>query len=170
MKLLPIGLMGLMICLSVETDAQTICESASMIALRTDIMVHALSCGNTSSYNGFIYRNRPALAKAERNVMKDFQGSAKGIAGYDTWITELSNERSNYSMTQGDDYCPEAQIFFKQIVPIKTISALLKMAVKQNISYSPTPACPLSKSVSEPAKADIPSSYPEISVSKVMGK
>lgn len=92
-------------------------ESAAeqLIRLHTEMMIAGLACKDVvpekapfAKYQEFTVKNRPAISKAEGELMSHFRRTGKGNATnqFDTYRTEVANEVSRRAAIIGtDNYC-----------------------------------------------------------------
>jgi hypothetical protein len=79
----------------------------SVAALKSDLMVAAVSCQADEKYNGFVTRNRPSLLAQEKLVETYFSRNDKRHwqQERDNYITQLANAQSQRAMVLGSQFC-----------------------------------------------------------------
>lgn len=84
-------------------------ESAAfnVAALKSHLMVTAITCEANDKYNGFITHNRSALVQQEKIVEGYFSRNDKRHwdKTRDDYITQLANAQSQRAMVLGDQFC-----------------------------------------------------------------
>lgn len=81
-------------------------------SVQQQLMVAALTCGETSRYNRFVTSYQPELQASDANLMAFFKHSGQGAAGYHAFKTKLANEASLRSAHSPDGYCSAANAAF----------------------------------------------------------
>ncbi len=93
-------------------------QAMNLHALKSSLMVAALSCGQQTEYNSFISKNQSLYSSDSQNVKGYFSRQYGGSAEYqmNRFITKLANEASNVSMKQESvAYCSAMKDSFKSI-------------------------------------------------------
>ena len=81
-------------------------------SVQQELMVAALTCGETSRYNRFVTTYQPELQASDANLMAFFKHRGQGAAGYHSFKTKLANEASLRSAHSQEDYCGAANAAF----------------------------------------------------------
>jgi len=97
-----------------------------IIALKSTLMVGALSCNQGVSYNKFMTHFQSEIL-AEQHVMDGYFAHAYGLYSQmqeDSYETSLANSQSEASITIGAAYCGNTARLFTQVLAIKTQNGL----------------------------------------------
>lgn len=96
-------------------------------ALKSELSVLAVTCGNEEDYNRFVEKHRGELVAedAEVNAFFKKQYGKAAQPRYDAYITLLANSQGQIGMHQGSDYCPRLKVLFTEVqaVPSKDLPA-----------------------------------------------
>jgi hypothetical protein len=98
------------------------------IALKSTLMVAALSCNQQSAYNKFMKRFQPGML-AEQHVMDGYFAHAYGLYSQmqeDSYVTTLANSQSEASISIGAAFCGDSVQLFKQVLALKSQNDLVK--------------------------------------------
>lgn len=95
-------------------------------ALKSQLMVAALSCQQDSHYNGFIERNRRELVAHDRELTQWFRRTygRQGQRRMDDFITSLANAQSQEGIRQGGSFCSNMGPLFREVSNIQSMPAL----------------------------------------------
>ncbi len=76
-------------------------------ALKTKLMVTALTCGENEKYNAFVMKYRPELMSQENALNNYFNraNARRGRQQHDDYITQLANSQSQTGLRQGSLFC-----------------------------------------------------------------
>jgi hypothetical protein len=99
-----------------------------IIALKSTLMVAALSCNQQPAYNKFMKRFQPGML-AEQHVMDGYFAHVYGLYSQmqeDSYVTTLANSQSEASISIGTAYCGDSVQLFKQVLALKSQSDLVK--------------------------------------------
>lgn len=102
-------------------------------ALKSQLMVTALSCNAQERYNQFIIRYRNDLVKEER-MLGGFFGRTSGRAGhqdFDDYITSLANAQSEAGIKLGAAFCDQRLAMFDQVMALHSVAELPRFAAGQ---------------------------------------
>ena len=79
----------------------------SVAALKSNLMVTAISCKSEEKYNAFITRYRPSLVQQEKTTESYFSRNdrRRWQQTRDDYITQLANAQSQRAMVLGDKFC-----------------------------------------------------------------
>lgn len=83
-------------------------------ALQQELMVAALSCSETRSYNRFVLAYRGDLQRSDAALQTYFlrRDPQRGMADYNAYKTRLANDASLRSLHDIDGYCMDARAAF----------------------------------------------------------
>ncbi|MGB8274497.1 MAG: hypothetical protein WCF16_04405 [Alphaproteobacteria bacterium] len=88
-------------------------------ALQSELMVAALSCGQSGQYNAFVTKFGPQLA-ANGNALRQYFGRAFGANGetqMNAFVTRLANYASTRATTRGTPaFCADSAALFGQVL------------------------------------------------------
>ncbi|HET6183198.1 MAG TPA: hypothetical protein VFA03_06340 [Acetobacteraceae bacterium] len=142
MRLSPIGLITLLAAglFSAEVAVAQPCANAvdqgafDVAALKSELMLVALTCDRRDEYNQFITRFRPDLAREERALNAWFvraygRGAQKQ---HDDYITNLANVGSESGLQRGTLFCSEHVKLFQSVMSLRDIGELVSFAQQQN--------------------------------------
>jgi len=134
-----------------------------LVALKNTLMVAALSCGQNNEYNDFMTRFQPYLA-TQQSVMDHYFARMNGGTAQtdeDTFLTALSNEESQESLTMGPQYCPGAGALFDQILSLRDEGALADFAAANAPAQGGPDMCGAAPS-GDPATPALPPPQPVV--------
>ena len=140
----------------IASGAQARCTSDNdesafdVAALKSELSVLAVQCGDDSEYNAFIERARPELVREDGVVNAWFKRSygRTAQARYDSYITLQANEQSLSGQHEGSDFCPRLKQVFAEAMAVP-VASLPQYAAVKNL-YPVDLAC---VSISETAAA-----------------
>jgi len=120
---------------------------ADMNALRTAamqqrLMVAALSCGESQSYNNFVRSYQTELQASDKNLQTYFRrvNGKTGTADYHAYKTRLANSSSMAVINDMTGYCSSAKASFEQALNAKP--ALVVFAADTSLDQRFVP-CPI---------------------------
>jgi hypothetical protein len=99
-------------------------------ALKSELMVVALTCNKRDDYNSFVQRFRPDLAREER-ALDSWFGRAFGRRArqmHDDYITNLANSESQLGVRRGTLYCQEHAALFPTVLRLRGAEQLVNFA------------------------------------------
>lgn len=137
--MLALGLFGLALMTlqpaeAAATKAKPCVTSQEMAALdgrvlESDLLVGALSCGQSEPYNSFMQKFRPVMTERARTVQAMFQrfygkGSSRE---FDAFITRLGNDSALRSIQMQLDFCRLTMDVFEEgeVTPANAYDVLL---------------------------------------------
>jgi len=103
----------------VQADEQ---EGFNLVALKTSLMVGALTCAQQNQYNTFMTRFQPEIL-AGQQAMDGYFSRAYGIYAQnqeDTYVTELANSQSEASISMGGGFCNANAELFDAVLALRT--------------------------------------------------
>ena len=85
-------------------------STLQVAAFQQQLMVAALTCHETGSYNRFVRAYRPSLVNSDRSMLRLFMrlDGADGDADYNAYKTRLANLAVLRNDANGSAYCREA--------------------------------------------------------------
>ncbi|HEY7690324.1 MAG TPA: hypothetical protein VH835_16615 [Dongiaceae bacterium] len=120
-------------------------------AFQTELMVSALSCGETKNYNKFVTDFRPELVKQGKAMQAFFKREHGSRAGAETdkFVTQLANLASQRSSRNKPAFCSATKKLFGDVFALKQPGEL-----KTLVAGQPAPVLPGVKSCGiEPASS-----------------
>ena len=128
----------------------------SVAALKSHLMVTAISCRADDKYNAFVSRYRPSLLQQEKATEAYFSRGDKrhGQQMRDDYVTQLANAQSNRAMVLGSQFCERSLGRFDEVMALskpddlpafaatKTESIPQAMKFSECTAAAPAPATP----------------------------
>lgn len=112
-------------------------------ALKTQLMVMALTCKADERYNAFVLKYRPDLVQADRSLNTYFSRSSgrNAAKSRDDYVTQLANSQSQTGLKQGSTFCDRNIGVFDEVMALHTNAELTefaagRMSAEQPISTS----------------------------------
>ncbi len=92
----------------------------SVAALKSDLMVAAVSCQADAKYNAFVTRYRPSLLAQEKMMETYFSRNDKRRwqQERDDYITQLANAQSQRAMVLGNQFCERTLGQFDEVLAL----------------------------------------------------
>jgi hypothetical protein len=113
-------------------------------ALKTQLVVTAISCSQQDRYNAVILRFRPNLV-AQEKVLGGFFSRAYGrqaVSQQDDYSTTQINQTSQVGLRKGTAFCSSAVPMFDEVMALKNGDELVRYALAQNFEQTLTvPDC-----------------------------
>lgn len=112
-------------------------------ALKTELVVIAISCKEEEKYNAFVRRYQSTLAENGKAFGQYFTRT-RGRAGQranDLYITNLANARGNEAQVLGSDFCPRNTQLFDEVMALPSSAELASYAAGKNLFTGTLPAC-----------------------------
>jgi hypothetical protein len=136
-----------------DAEAQTCMQPAetqafNILALKSALMVGALSCNQGEQYNIFMANFQADIA-AEQHAMDAYFIRAAGLAAQsqeDAYETALANSQSQMSLALGGGFCQANSTLFNQVLALQTVADLNRF-----ITANP-PSQPISMTVCAPVR------------------
>ncbi|MFM9842131.1 MAG: hypothetical protein ACKVOI_04085 [Dongiaceae bacterium] len=108
-------------------------------AFQTELMVSALSCGESARYNEFVASFRPQLVsdgKALQAYFKREHGN-QAAAQTDRFITQLANLASQRSSRDKNAFCAATKKLYGEVLALKQPAELKSYMAKQPVPVLP---------------------------------
>ena len=104
-------------------------------ALKSQLMVTALSCGARDQYNSFVQRYRTELRMNEQALSSYFKRNygRRGQQEQDGYITDLANAQSQTGIKQGTLFCQRNAALFDEVLTLSK-SNLAAFAGSRNLT------------------------------------
>ncbi len=130
-------------------------------ALKSDLMVIAVSCHEDEKYNAFMRRFMPVLRDAQKVTDNYFRrnNSRSWQKERDDYITLLANDQSDRAVVLGDQFCSRSGGAFSSAMGLSSVSDLGGYAtsqvasVPQAMAFTDCPASTAERHRPEPRKA-----------------
>ena len=130
-----IGLLGGLVVAVAAGRADAVCvnavESAALETrvLQTELMVAALTCDRTASYNAFVHKFQDELVFQGGNLRSFFRRTyTPGAEGrLNRFVTRLANEASNRSLDRGSTYCKVASLMFSAALATRDLGRFVAL-------------------------------------------
>ncbi|HJS85999.1 MAG TPA: hypothetical protein VJ779_11125 [Acetobacteraceae bacterium] len=99
-------------------------------ALKSELMVVALTCDRRDDYNAFVQRFRPDLAREERALNSWFSRAygRRAQQMHDGYITNLANAESQQGIRRGSLFCQERAALFPTVLRLRGAEQLVNFA------------------------------------------
>jgi hypothetical protein len=99
-------------------------------ALKSELMLVALTCDMRPQYNAFIEKFRPDLVKEERALNGWFSRAygRRATQQHDDYITNLANVESHVGLQRGNLFCKEYSPMFNTVAGLRNIGELVAYA------------------------------------------
>jgi hypothetical protein len=130
-----------------------------LAALKSNLMVTAISCKAEDKYNAFIMKNRPTLVAGEKAVDSYFSRNDRRRASQirDDYITQLANAQSQRALVLGNQFCERNIGQFDEVMSVSapdqlpTLAASKTDVIPQALKFEECPAQP--PAPAKPARA-----------------
>lgn len=95
-------------------------------ALKTQLMVTALTCKEGERYNAFITKYKPDLLREDKSLATYFSRSygRSGTKQRDDYVTQLANSQSQVGLRQGSYFCDDNVSAFDEVMALKNSTEL----------------------------------------------
>ena len=112
----------------------------SVAALKSNLMVAAVSCRADEKYNAFVTRYRPLLVQQEKTAESYFSRNDKRRwqQDRDDYITQLANAQSQRSMVLGSQFCERTLGEFDEVMAL-TVPTQLPAFAETKAQFIPQP-------------------------------
>jgi len=126
------------------------------------LMVAALSCGESQSYNSFVRSYQPELQASDKNLQAYFRrvNGKTGTADYHAYKTRLANSSSMAVINDMTGYCASAKASFEQALSTKPALAFFISAQTIDQRFVPCPILTASTGDSEKKAPAAPRTRP----------
>ena len=105
-------------------------------ALKTKLMVTALTCGENDKYNAFVIKYRPELTEQDKALNGYFNraNARRGRQQHDDYITQLANSQSQTGLRQGSLYCRYNLGTFDEVMALRSGAELTDYAAGRSVA------------------------------------
>lgn len=121
-------------------------------ALKTKLMVTALTCSADEKYNAFVMKYRPELVSQDK-ALSSFFSRAHGRRArqqQDDYVTQLANSQSQIGLAQGSLFCRYNVGTFDEVMALRSAAELTEFAAGKSISQ-PVVAAECTTAAARPA-------------------
>ncbi len=110
-------------------------EMFEVEALKSQLVVLAVTCHQSTQYNAFVGRYQSALAGYDHSLDAYFKRAFGRSAEreHDAFITNLANAQSTDGLRQGTDFCPRNDILFHEVMALENPSELPPYAAGKDL-------------------------------------
>ena len=139
MRMLVSGLLAAGLLTSTVATAQCVRSSDypafDITALKTKLMVTALTCGADEKYNAFVMKYRPELASQDKALSSYFAraNGRRARQQHDDYVTQLANSQSSTGLRQGSLYCGYNLSTFDEVMALRSGAELPDFAAGKSI-------------------------------------
>ncbi len=105
-------------------------------ALKTKLMVTALTCGENEKYNAFVMKYRPELTSQDQALNGYFNrvNARRGRQQHDDYITQLANSESQTGLRQGSLFCRYNLGTFDEVMALRNGRELTDYAAGKSVA------------------------------------
>ncbi len=110
--------------------------SFDITALKTSLLVVALTCGADERYNAFIRKYQPELA-AQDHALGAYFTRVHGRTGrkqQDDYVTQLANSQSQVGNKQGNMFCSHNLPAFDEVMALHSSGELAEFAAGKSVA------------------------------------
>ena len=107
-----------------------------VMALKTQLMVTALTCKADERYNAFILKYQPDLQREDRSLNAYFTRmfGRSSQKSRDDYVTQLANAQSSEGLKRGSLYCDENLPAFDEVMALRSDTELAQYAAGRQIA------------------------------------
>ena len=108
-------------------------------ALKTQLMVMALTCKADDKYNNFVLKYRPDLVQTDKALNTYFSRAYGRSAAKerDEYVTQLANSQSQTGLKQGSLYCSNNLGTFDEVMALRNNGELTDFAAGKVVASQP---------------------------------
>jgi len=105
-------------------------------ALKTKLMVTALTCGQDGKYNDFVTRYRPELTSQDKALNGYFTraNARRGRQQHDDYMTQLANSEMQTGLRQGSLFCRYNLGTFDEVMALRNNAELTDYAAGRSVT------------------------------------
>lgn len=140
MRLLVSGLLAAGLLTAHVAEAQCVrpndYSAFDITALKTKLMVTALTCGADEKYNAFVMKYRPELTSQDKALNSYFTraNARRGRQQHDDYITQLANSQSQTGLRQGSLFCHYNLSTFEEVMALRSGAELTDYAAGKSVA------------------------------------
>lgn len=110
--------------------------SLDITALKTSLMVTALTCSANERYDAFVIKYRPELTAQDRALGSYFTRAHGRTARkqQDDYVTQLANGRSQAGTRQGSLFCAQSLPMFDEVMALRNGAELADFAAAKAVA------------------------------------
>ena len=110
--------------------------SFDITALKTSLLVVALTCGADERYNAFIRKYQPELTAQDRALGAYFTRvhGRTGRKQQDDYVTQLANSQSQFGNKQGNKFCQQNLPAFDEVMALHGSGELAEFAAGKSVA------------------------------------
>lgn len=114
-------------------------SALDVTALKTQLMVMALTCKADERYNAFVIKYRPDLVATDKSLNGYFTRHYGRTAAKqrDDYVTQLANSQSQTGLKQGSAYCDRNLGTFDEVMALRNNAELMDYAAGKSFSAQP---------------------------------
>ena len=123
-------------------------------ALKTQLMVMALTCKADDRYNSFVTKYRTDLLQNDKEMNGFFARSYGRSAAKqrDDYVTQLANSESQTGLKQGSLYCDNNMAIFDEVMSLRNSGELIDFAAGKMITAQPIEVSDCGPGAERPAR------------------
>ena len=108
-------------------------------ALKTQLMVMALTCKADDKYNNFVLKYRPDLVQTDKTLNAFFARyyGRSAAKQRDDYVTQLANSQSQTGLKQGSLYCNNNIAIFDEVMALRNNGELTDFAAGKVVAAQP---------------------------------
>ena len=139
MRMLVSGLLAVGLVASHAAAAQCVrpadYPAFDVTALKTKLMVTALTCSADEKYNAFITKYRPELESQDKALNSFFTraNARRARQQHDDYVTQLANSQSRTGLEQGSLFCRYNVGTFDEVLALRSGAELTDFAAGKSI-------------------------------------
>lgn len=140
MRMLVSGLLSVGLLASNVATAQCVrsddYSAFDITALKTKLMVTALTCGADEKYNAFVMKYRPELTSQDKALGSYFSRAhgRRARQQHDDYVTQLANSQSQTGLQQGSLYCRYNLGTFDEVMALRSGAELTDFAAGKSVA------------------------------------
>lgn len=110
-------------------------SALDVTALKTKLMVTALTCGADEKYNAFVMKYRPELNNQDKALGGYFSrsGGRRARQQQDDYVTQLANSQSQTGLRQGSLFCAQNLGTFDEVMALRSGQELPDYAAGKSV-------------------------------------
>ena len=139
MRVLASGLLAAALLTGPVAQAQCVRPSDypafDITALKTKLMVTALTCGENARYDNFVRKFQPELVSQDKALNSYFTraNARRGRQQHDDYITQLANSESQTGLRQGSLFCRYNLGTFDEVMALRNTTELTNFAAGKSV-------------------------------------
>ncbi len=140
MRILGSGLLAAALLSGQVANAQCVrpgdLPAFDVTALKSKLMVTALTCGEQDKYNAFVNKYRPELTSQDKALTGYFDrvSARRGRQQHDDYITQLANSQEQTGMRQGSLFCRYNLGTFDEVMALRSGAELTDYAAGKSVA------------------------------------